>query len=56
MCALERSGFDAAVYGWEDEPAYLVFSTVAYALGLLHRRLAPASLRVGLYAWARRRP
>lgn len=53
--ALERHGFDAAVYGAEAEPDYLAFSTPSYALGLLHRRLAPASLRVGLIAWAQRR-
>lgn len=52
---LERHGFDAAVYGAEAEPDYLGFSSASYALGLLHRRLAPGSLRVGLVAWARRR-
>lgn len=53
--ALERQGFDAAVYGAEDEPAYLSFSSIAYRLGLLHRRLAPSGFRVGLLAWARLR-
>jgi SAM-dependent methyltransferase len=53
--ALDRHGFDAAVYGAEAEPAYLGFSSFTYALGLLHRRLAPGFLRVGLVAWARRR-
>jgi SAM-dependent methyltransferase len=53
--ALERHGFEAAVYGFEAEPDYLAFSRFAYALGLLHRRLAPGRLRVGLVAWARRR-
>jgi SAM-dependent methyltransferase len=53
--ALDRHGFDAAVYGAEAEPAYLGFSSVAYALGLAHRRLAPGSLRVGLIGWGRRR-
>jgi SAM-dependent methyltransferase len=52
--ALERHGFHAAVYGTEAEPAYLTFSAPSYALGLLHRRLAPASLRVGLHAFAQR--
>jgi SAM-dependent methyltransferase len=51
---LARHGFDAAVYGFEAEPDYLGFSPIAYRLGLLHRRLAPARLRVGLVAWARR--
>jgi SAM-dependent methyltransferase len=52
--ALARQGFDAAVYGTEPEPDYLRFSNAAYALGLLHRRLAPGSFRVGLIAWAQR--
>lgn len=54
-CALDEHGFDAAVYGSEDEPEYLTFNGFAYRLGLLHRRLAPAALRVGLVAWGRRR-
>jgi SAM-dependent methyltransferase len=53
--ALDRHGFDAAVYTSEDEPAYLTFSPVAYRLGLLHRRLAPRAFLVGLVAWGRRR-
>lgn len=52
--ALARHGFDAAVYTSESEPSYLAFSAPTYALGLLHRRLAPAGLRLGLVAWARR--
>ncbi|MBO0768211.1 MAG: class I SAM-dependent methyltransferase [Solirubrobacterales bacterium] len=52
---LERHGFDAAVYGAEAEPAYLGFSALTYALGLAHGRLAPSRLRVGLFAWGRRR-
>ena len=53
--ALDGHGFDAVVYGTEDEPAYLRFNRVAYALGLLHRRLAPDAMRLGLIGWARRR-
>jgi SAM-dependent methyltransferase len=53
--ALEGHDFDAAVYGAEAEPAYLGFSAFTYGLGLLHRRLAPGSLRVGLVGWGRRR-
>lgn len=52
--ALAEHGFDAAVYGTEPEPAYLAFSPAMYRLGLIHRRVAPASLRVGIVAWARR--
>jgi SAM-dependent methyltransferase len=53
--ALVAHGFDPVVYGSEDEPAYLTFNRFAYAAGLLHRRLAPQALRVGLVAWGRRR-
>jgi SAM-dependent methyltransferase len=52
--ALERHGFDAAVYGFESEPSYLERNAFTYRLGLLHRRLAPGFLRVGLVAFARR--
>jgi SAM-dependent methyltransferase len=53
--ALDRSGFDAVVYTSEDEPAYLQFSPAAYRLGLLHRRLAPRRMLVGLLGWGRQR-
>lgn len=52
---LSEHGFDAVVYGAEAEPAYLRFSSIAYAMGLAHRHLAPSWLRVGLIGWARRR-
>lgn len=52
--ALAAAGFDAAVYGAEDEPSYLAFNALAYRLGLLHRRLAPSAVRIGLVAFARR--
>jgi SAM-dependent methyltransferase len=53
--ALDAHGFDAAVYTSEDEPSYLTFSPFSYRLGLLHRRLAPRALLIGLIAWGRRR-
>jgi SAM-dependent methyltransferase len=53
--ALEEHGFDAAVYASEDEPSYLTFSAGAYRLGLLHRRLAPRGMLIGLLGWGRRR-
>jgi SAM-dependent methyltransferase len=52
---LDRHGFDAAVYATESEPSYLAFSRPTYRLGLLHTRLVPRGLRVGLHAFARRR-
>lgn len=53
--ALRAHGFDAVVYGAEAEPAYLRFNPAMYGLGLVHRRLAPSRLRVGLIALGRRR-
>ena len=48
-----RHGFEHAVYGYEAEPAYLSFSHFAYALGVLHQRLAPSRLRVTIFAFGR---
>jgi SAM-dependent methyltransferase len=53
--ALADHGFDAVVYTSEDEPAYLTFNSFTYRLGLLHRRLAPRSLLIGLVAFGQRR-
>lgn len=53
--ALDEHGFDPVVYAFEDEPSYLTISSPLYRLGLLHRRLAPRSVLVGLLAWGRRR-
>jgi SAM-dependent methyltransferase len=53
--ALERAGFQAAVYTAEDEPAYLTFNPLAYRLGLAHRRFAPRAILIGLVAFGRRR-
>jgi SAM-dependent methyltransferase len=52
---LEQAGFDAVVYGFESEPRYLEFSRTLYALGVLHQRLAPRALRLGLFAFGERR-
>ena len=52
---LDRHGFDGVVLARDSEPAYLAFSPLAYRLGVLHGRLAPAPLRVGLLAFGRRR-
>jgi SAM-dependent methyltransferase len=53
--ALERHGFEAVVDSHESEPAYLSFSRVSYALGVLHQRYAPAPIRRTLLAYARKR-
>ena len=48
---LARHGFDASVYGYEEEPSYMAFSSLAYRAGVLHARYAPKALRVGLLAF-----
>jgi SAM-dependent methyltransferase len=53
---LDRYGFDHTVYGYEPEPAYLSFSRIAYALGVLHQKLAPNLFKVALLAYARKMP
>jgi SAM-dependent methyltransferase len=49
---LTKHGFTGAVYGYEAEPSYLSFSRVAYALGVLHQKLAPGYLRASIFAFA----
>lgn len=53
--ALARQGFDAVVYGYEAEPSYLSFSRAAYALGVLHQKLAPGIFRAAIFAFGKRR-
>jgi SAM-dependent methyltransferase len=52
--ALGRAGFDHCVYGYEAEPSYLTFSTLAYRIGLAHMRFAPRNLRLAIFAFGRR--
>lgn len=52
--ALRSHGFDAAVSGFEAEPAYLSFSRIAYALGVLHQKLAPGIFKHAIFAFARK--
>lgn len=53
--ALVRHGFDTVVYGCEAEPSYLSFSKVAYALGVLHQRIAPGLFKAAIFAFGRKR-
>jgi SAM-dependent methyltransferase len=53
--ALAGHGFEAVVYGYEAEPSYLSFSKFAYALGVLHQKLAPGFLKPAIFAFARKR-
>lgn len=52
--ALAREGFDAVVYGYEAEPSYLSFSKAAYALGVLHQRIAPGIFKPAIFAFGRK--
>ncbi len=52
--ALKRAGFTAVVYGYEAEPSYLSFSTAAYALGVLHQKLAPGFFKAAIFAFGRK--
>ena len=54
--ALNGSGFDAVVYGYESEPRYFEFSRSLYALAVMHQRFAPSALRLSLFAFGERRP
>ena len=51
---LGQYGFDHAVIGHDCEPRYLEFSRVAYWLGVLHQRFAPAWARPALFAFGRK--
>jgi SAM-dependent methyltransferase len=53
--ALVRQGFDSVVYGYEAEPSYLSFSRVAYAVGVLHQKIAPGLFRAAIFAFGRKR-
>jgi SAM-dependent methyltransferase len=51
---MREGGFESVVYGYDAEPGYLSFSSVAYALGVLHQRIAPGFLRPSLFAFGRK--
>lgn len=52
--ALQRHRFAAVVFGCEAEPSYLAFSRLAYALGVLHQKLAPSMFRAAIFAFGRK--
>jgi hypothetical protein len=54
--ALTRHGFSAVVYGYEAEPSYLSFSKAAYALGVLHQKLAPGLFKAAIFAFGKKAP
>lgn len=52
--AMRRHGLDPFVYGYEAEPSYLGFLSLAYRMGVLHQWLAPGLLKVAIFAFGRR--
>jgi len=48
---MANHGFRSAVYGHTSEPSYLSFSKFAYAVGVLHQRLAPSALSLTIFAF-----
>jgi len=49
-----RFGLQGIVYGYAGEPAYMAFSRLTYALGVLHQRLAPGFLRSAIFAFGKK--
>jgi SAM-dependent methyltransferase len=52
--ALRENGFDGLAYGYEGQPTYLTFSSLAYRLGVWHQRWAPGFLKVTLFAFGKK--
>jgi len=52
--ALKQHGLEAVVFGYEAEPSYLSFSKIAYALGVLHQKLAPSLFKSAIFAFGRK--
>jgi SAM-dependent methyltransferase len=50
---MTKNGFECVVYGYEAEPSYLSFSRIAYFLGVLHQRLAPAFMKPAIFAFGK---
>jgi ubiquinone/menaquinone biosynthesis C-methylase UbiE len=50
---MNQHNIESVVYGYEPEPSYLSFSSVAYWLGILHQRFSPRFLKPLLFAFGR---
>jgi SAM-dependent methyltransferase len=50
---MKKIGVESTVYGYEAEPSYLAFSSVAYFFGVLHQRWAPKIFRPVLFAFGK---
>jgi SAM-dependent methyltransferase len=51
---LQHFGFNACVYGYEAEPAYLSFSKISYGVGVILGHITPNLFRVGIHAFAQK--
>ncbi|WP_412851396.1 class I SAM-dependent methyltransferase [Ectothiorhodospira shaposhnikovii] len=52
--ALRKAGLEGIAYGYEAEPSYLGFSSLAYAFGRVVHSLTPSPLRTCLFVFARK--
>lgn len=50
---MKKNGLDCVVYGYEAEPSYLAFSTIAYFFGVLHQKFAPRFLKPAIFAFGK---
>jgi SAM-dependent methyltransferase len=48
---MTNQGFRSVVCGHTSEPSYLSFSKLAYAVGVLHQRVAPSALGLTIFAF-----
>lgn len=52
---LSKYGFEHYVYGYGGQTAYLSFSRFLYQMGVIHQRLAPDGLKIGVHAFGRKK-
>jgi len=50
---MKMNGLECVVYGYEAEPSYLSFSTIAYFLGVIHQKFAPGFLKPAIFAFGK---
>lgn len=51
--AMEKSGLECVVYGYEAEPYYLSYSKIVYFFGVLHQRFAPGFMKSAIFAFGK---
>jgi len=50
---MKMNDLECAVYGYEAEPSYLSFSTIAYFFGVMHQRYAPGIIKPVIFAFGK---